>query len=232
MSKIGEALNRINKNNNLTGKNKSHQISFKFSYKFLTLILFLFAVIYFTLIFQSKPVKLKINLPDVDKYRKILTKEIRNYNNFHEDINLKLNYLIESNQIDKLKNLLHNSPYIDQKKKLYYSALIELKVGNLINAENILREYIKNYGTSGNVLYYLGEIEFKKGNLKKAIKYFKKVKNKNFNTNLKIAIIDELLGSYREAIDYYSKSLAMIKNPFLKKRIIIKLYLLKNYAVK
>lgn len=96
-------------------------------------------------------------------------------------------------------------------------------------AKNYFEEYMKKYPSDPVVGSMLAEIYMYNGDLKGAYNIFEKIEGDDPYLLINKAVLNEKLGEFGKAFDYYNRALPQIDNNILKFRLKVKLETLKMF---
>jgi tetratricopeptide (TPR) repeat protein len=165
----------------------------------------------------------EIKLPNLSNLKKSYLEEVKKLSIQKEKtIPEKLNFYLTSNQLDKLYNLAKSSN--DEK----FLGIYYFLKGDYSLAENYLRRAISNLGIDSSSGSYLAKIYFNKGEYVKSLKVLNSLNNLVGRVAFDKAVVYEKLNDYKNSFDYYQTSLKLIRDPLMKYRIKVKMFVIER----
>ncbi len=232
MNILNKPLKNISKKRSIRKSDTDNLQYFRFGFYiiiiFFAILLLVFGVNYY-IFFKTGQNMTNFN---IHQYEKIYYNTLNKFKKSESsDINeIKLKYYLIMNNFNELSNFLNKM----KNKKIYlkYFGILCYKKKLYNQAIKNLSLYLKKYKYDRDVISYLANAYYEKGDYSKAITIYNKIKDDNFETAYNRAIIFENIGDIKDSLKYYRKSFNLVKDPLLKKRIYNKIYLIESYETK
>jgi tetratricopeptide (TPR) repeat protein len=226
MSVLAKSLKKqkeLKKQKGSSHKIKSNTININTIFIIFALMLLLMTFFYAYSQYKSTKVETNIHLPDIKKLKTKYNNEVKKLSK-HKDVTIpeKLTLYLTTNKIDQLYKLAestHNNKFLG----IYYFLKEDYSL-----SENYLRKYIANKGIDSSSGSYLAKIYYQKGHPLKSLKVLNSLPKFDGIIAYNKAVIYEKLNDYNKAFNSYKNSLTLIKDPLMKYRIKVKLFVLQR----